>query len=97
MAKGDITKEEVESTISVDNSSEFKHIHVRTDLVVYEEGADGVKMELTRDTGMLRIIYPHQDVSGENETIRTLAAENWTDKLKESWAIMKTTLIGIPD
>ena len=29
MAKGDITKEEVESTISVDNSSEFKHIHVK--------------------------------------------------------------------
>lgn len=92
MAKGDITKEEVAGTISVDNSSEFKHIWKKTDLVVWEEGVGGAKIELTRSSGMLEIIYPHQDVSGMSQEIQDLAAANWNTKLKASWATMKEKL-----
>lgn len=92
MAHGDLTREEVQGEVSVDTSSEFKHILVTVNLIVSEEGPDGETTELTRDDGMVRILYPHNDVSGETQNIQDLAAANWTDAIKESWEIMRVEL-----
>jgi len=32
-----------------------------------------------------KVFHPHQDVSGEDESIKALADEHWTDEIKTIW------------
>ena len=49
---------------------EFKAIHVAED---NEQGRHR------------KVFHPHQDVSSENENIKALATEHWTDEVKTAW------------
>jgi len=32
-----------------------------------------------------KVFHPHQDVSSENDSIKALANEHWTDEIKTAW------------
>ncbi len=49
---------------------EYKAIHVAEDT---EQGRHR------------KVLHPHQDVSNEDEQIKTLADEHWTDEVKTAW------------
>ena len=49
---------------------EFKDIHVDED---NEQGRHR------------KVFHPHQDVSSEDNSIKTLATEHWTDAVKTAW------------
>ena len=49
---------------------EFKAIHVAED---NEQGRHR------------KVFHPHQDVSSEDNSIKALATEHWTDEIKTAW------------
>ena len=32
-----------------------------------------------------KVFHPHQDISSENNSIKALANEHWTDEIKTAW------------
>ena len=50
---------------------EFKAIHVA------EDNDKGIRHR--------KVFHPHQDVSSEDNSIKALAIEHWTDEIKTAW------------
>ena len=50
---------------------EYKAIHVA------EDNEQGVRHR--------KVFHPHQDISNENNSIKALSNEHWTDEIKTAW------------
>ena len=59
--------------------TDYKHLQIRTATIVSEDGT-----ELSRSFHR-RVLHPDDDVSGESEEIRGIAAAVWTDDVKSAW------------
>ena len=60
--------------------SEYKHVQVRTDTVIKEDGA-----EISR-TFHRHVLHPDMDISGEHAEVQAVANVAWTDDVKAAWA-----------
>ena len=72
-----ITKETEIGKIEV--VSEYKHVQVRTDTVIKEDGA-----EISR-TFHRHVLHPDMDISGEHAEVQAVANAAWTDDVKAAW------------
>ena len=72
-----ITKETEIAKIEV--VSEYKHIQVRTDTVIKEDGK-----EISRSTHR-HVKHPDEDISGEDAEVQAIANAVWTDAVKTAW------------
>ena len=72
-----ITKETEIAKIEV--VSEYKHIQVRTDTVIKEDGK-----EISRSTHR-HVKHPDDDISGEDAEVQAVANAVWTDAIKAAW------------
>lgn len=99
MANGDITKTVEYDKIEVVNSW---YIQVRQATIVWEEIADGSKIELTRSFHRHTLApfisqkdddgdYTHTatDISGENAAVQAIATAAWTDAVKAAFKTMR--------
>jgi|TARA_R100001163_G_C4901982_1_gene90171 hypothetical protein len=59
--------------------SEYKHVQVRTDTVIKEDGA-----EISR-TFHRHVLHPDMDISGEHAEVQAVANAAWTDDVKAAW------------
>ena len=59
--------------------SAYKHIQVRTETVIKEDG-----VELSRSFSR-RVLTPDMDVSSESDEIKGMADTLWTDAVKKAW------------
>ena len=59
--------------------SEYKHVQVRTDTVIKEDGA-----EISR-TFHRHVLHPDMDISGEDAEVQAVANAAWTDDVKAAW------------
>ena len=59
--------------------SEYKHVQVRTDTVIKEDGA-----EISR-TFHRHVLHPDMDISGEHAEVQAVANVAWTDDVKAAW------------
>ena len=59
--------------------SEYKHVQVRTDTVIKEDGA-----EISR-TFHRHVLHPDMDISGEHAEVQAVANAVWTDDVKAAW------------
>jgi hypothetical protein len=59
--------------------SEYKHVQVRTDTVIKEDGA-----EISR-TFHRHVLHPDMDISGEQAEVQAVANAAWTDDVKAAW------------
>ena len=59
--------------------SEYKHVQVRTDTVIKEDGA-----EISR-TFPRHVLPPDMDISGEHAEVQAVANVAWTDDVKAAW------------
>ena len=58
---------------------EHKHVQVRTDTVLKEDGA-----EISR-TFHRHVLHANMDVSGEDAEVQAVANAVWTDSVKAAW------------
>ena len=58
---------------------EYKHVQVRTDTVIKEDGA-----EISR-TFHRHVLHPDMDISGEHAEVQAVANVAWTDDVKAAW------------
>ena len=58
---------------------EYKHVQVRTDTVIKEDGA-----EISR-TFHRHVLHPDMDISGEHAEVQAVANAVWTDDVKAAW------------
>ena len=58
---------------------EYKHVQVRTDTVIKEDGA-----EISR-TFHRHVLHPDMDISGEHAEVQAVANAAWTDDVKAAW------------
>ena len=72
-----ITKETEIGKIEV--VGEHKHVQVRTDTVLKEDGA-----EISRKYHR-HVLHPHMDISGEHAEVQAVANAVWTDSVKADW------------
>ena len=59
--------------------SEYKHVQVRTETVIKEDGA-----EISR-TFHRHVLHPDMDISGEHAEVQAVANAAWTDDVKAAW------------
>jgi|TARA_Y100000114_G_C11572578_1_gene237140 hypothetical protein len=59
--------------------SEYKHVQVRTDTVIKEDGA-----EISR-TFHRHVLHPDMDISDEHAEVQAVANAVWTDDVKAAW------------
>tara|TARA_R100001015_G_C4559677_1_gene119770 strand:+ start:575 stop:835 length:261 start_codon:yes stop_codon:yes gene_type:complete len=59
--------------------SEYKHVQIRTDTVIKEDGA-----EISR-TFHRHVLHPDMDISGEHAEVQAVANAAWTDDVKAAW------------
>jgi len=59
--------------------SEYKHVQVRTDTVIKEDGT-----EISR-TFHRHVLQPDMDISGEDAEVQSVANAVWTDSVKAAW------------
>ena len=99
MANGDITKEIEYDKIEVINTWS---IHVRKATKIMEEGADGVKTEISRSFHR-HVLDPFnsvlaedgswthtaKDLSGEATSVQAIANAAWTDDVKNAFKASK--------
>ena len=76
-----ITKETEIAKIEV--IGEYKHVQVRTDTVIKEDGA-----EISR-TFHRHVLHPDMDISGEDAEVQAVCNAVWTDAVKSAWADFK--------
>ncbi len=62
---------------------EYKHVQVRTDTVIKEDGA-----EISR-TFHRHVLHPDMDISAEDAEVQAVANAVWTDAVKAAWADFK--------
>ena len=58
---------------------DYKHIQVRTDTIVTEDG-----VEISKSYHR-HVLQPHMDISGEDTEVQNIANSVWTDKIKTDW------------
>ena len=63
--------------------SEYKHVQVRTDTVIKEDGA-----EISR-TFHRHVLHPDMDISGEHAEVQAVANAAWTDDVKAAWKTLQ--------
>ena len=63
--------------------SEYKHVQVRTDTVIKEDGT-----EISRSYHR-HALTPDMDISGEDAEVQAVANSVWTDAVKSAWADFK--------
>ena len=66
--------------------SEYKHVQVRTDTVIKEDGK-----EISRSIHR-HVVHPDMDISGEDAEVQAVANSVWTDAVKSSWADYKASI-----
>jgi len=59
--------------------SEYKHVQVRTDTVIKEDGV------LISRTFNRHVLHPDMDISGEHAEVQAIANAAWTDDVKAAW------------
>ena len=62
---------------------EHKHVQVRTDTVLKEDGA-----EISR-TFHRHVLHANMDVSGEDAEVQAICNTAWTDDVKAAWKTFK--------
>ena len=62
---------------------EYKHVQVRTDTVIKEDGA-----EISR-TFHRHVLHPDMNISGEHAEVQAVANVAWTDDVKAAWKTFK--------
>ena len=73
-----ITKETATGKIEI--VSQYKHIQVREDIVIKEDGT-----EISRSHNR-KVLTPDMDISGEDAEIQSIANAVWTQEVKDAWA-----------
>ena len=63
--------------------SEYKHVQVRTDTVIKEDGV------LISRTFNRHVLHPDMDISGEHAEVQAIANAAWTDDVKASYKTFK--------
>ena len=63
--------------------SEYKHVQVRTDTVIKEDGT-----EISRSYHR-HVLTPDMDISGEDAEVQAVANAVWTDSVKAAWKTYK--------
>jgi len=99
MAQGDITKEIEYDKIEVVSTW---NIHVRKATKIMEEGAGGVKTELSRSFHRHALqpfdsvkaeddswTHTATDISGEHASVQAIANAAWTDDVKAAYKAMR--------
>ena len=99
MAQGDLTKEIEYDKIEV--SSKW-NINVRKASVIMEEGAGGVKTEISRSFHRHVLVpfvsektedgtwtHTATDISGEDASVQAIANAAWTDDVKNAYKAMR--------
>ena len=66
--------------------SEYKHVQVRTDTVIKEDGT-----EISRSYHR-HVLTPHMDISGEDAEVQAVANSVWTDAVKSAWTDYKASI-----
>jgi hypothetical protein len=66
--------------------SEYKHVQVRTDTVIKEDGT-----EISRSYHR-HVLTPDMDISGEDAEVQAVANSVWTDAVKSAWADYKASI-----
>ena len=74
---GTLTKEYEETGYDV--VGEFKHIHITMTTRILEDGAE------ISSSYFIKVLQPHEDISGESDEIKAVANAMWTDKIKADW------------
>jgi len=72
-----ITKETEIAQVEV--VSEYKHVQVRTDTVIKEDGT-----EISRSPHR-HVLTPDEDISGEDAEVQAVCNAVWTDAIKAKW------------
>ena len=75
---GDLTKECSEGKYEI--IGEFKHVHVRMDTIIKEDGAE------ISNSYFIKILYPHMDISSETQEIQDVCNAVWSDEVKQAWS-----------
>ena len=73
-----LTKEEIQDKFEV--VGEFKHIQVRTAIVIKEDG-----VEISR-TYQRHIVSPDSDSTKESDDVKAMVAQFHTDEVKKAYA-----------
>jgi hypothetical protein len=66
--------------------SEYKHVQVRTDTVIKEDGT-----EISRSYHR-HVLTPDMDISGEDAEVQAVANSVWTDAVKSAWTDYKASI-----
>ena len=77
-----ITKEVKQDKIEI--VTDYKHIQVREQTIVKEDG-----VLISSSYTNRYVLYPDDDISGEDAEIQAVANAVWTDDVKSAWANFK--------
>ena len=77
-----ITKEVKKDKIEI--VTDYKHIQVREQTIVKEDG-----VLISSSYTNRYVLYPDDDISGEDAEIQAVANAVWTDDVKSAWANFK--------
>ncbi len=80
-----ITKEVKKDKIEI--VTDFKHIQVREQTIVKEDG-----VLISSSYTNRYVLYPDDDISGEDAEVQAVANAVWTDAVKAAWANYKASI-----